>query len=115
VSYPLVYVNPNRRVSVGKRKTGNRPGGAGVDPDREAFGEQIDLASNNHQRFVRGQIASGQDFLGYEHEQWVRLQDCQGARWTDLIDLGRTYNTHILHVIGCTSEEGKRATCRVGR
>jgi hypothetical protein len=81
---------------------------------KEVVGHQIDSASNNHQRFVRGQIASGQDFPGYEQEQWVRLQDYQGARWADLIDFWRAYNTHILHVIGCMSEEGKRATCRVG-
>jgi DinB family protein len=81
---------------------------------KEVLGHLIDSASNNHQRFVRGQIASGQDFPGYEQEQWVRLQGYQSARWADLIDLWRAYNTHILHVIGCMSEEGKRATCRVG-
>jgi hypothetical protein len=81
---------------------------------KEVVGHLIDSASNNHQRFVRGQIASGQDFPGYEQEQWVRFQDYQGARWADLIDLWRAYNTHILHVAGRMSEEGQRATCRVG-
>jgi hypothetical protein len=81
---------------------------------KEVLGHLIDSASNNHQRFVRGQIASGQDFPGYEQEQWVRLQDYQGARWADLIDLWRAYNTHLLHVAECMSEEGRRATCRVG-
>ena len=81
---------------------------------KEVVGHLIDSASNNHQRFVRAQVASGQDFPGYEQGQWVLLQDYQGARWADLIDLWRAYNTHILHVIGCMSEEGKRATCRVG-
>jgi hypothetical protein len=38
----------------------------------------------------------------------------QSARWSDLIDLWRAYNTHLLHVIGCMTEEGRRATCRVG-
>src|SRR6266545_4862454 len=52
---------------------------------KEVVGHLIDSASNNHQRFVRGQIASGQDFPGYEPEQWVRLQDYQGARWADLL------------------------------
>ncbi len=81
---------------------------------KEVVGHLIDSASNNHQRFVRGQIAAGQEFPGYEQERWVRLQDYQGARWADLIDLWRAYNTHILHVAGRMSEEGKRATCRVG-
>jgi hypothetical protein len=80
---------------------------------KEVVGHLIDSASNNHQRFVRGQIASGQDFPGYDQEQWVRLQNYQGARWADLTDLWRAYNLHILHVVGCMPEEGRQATCRV--
>src|SRR5258705_13268704 len=68
---------------------------------KEVVGHLIDSASNNHQRFVRGQIASGQDFPGYEQEQWVRIQCYQGARWANLIDLWRAYNPHILHVTDC--------------
>src|SRR3954465_12568178 len=74
---------------------------------KEVLGHLIDSASNNHQRFVRGQVASGQDFPGYEQEQWVRIQNYQAAGWNDLIDLWRAYNTHLLHVAGCMSEEGR--------
>jgi len=81
---------------------------------KEVIGHLIDSASNNHHRFVRGQIAAGQEFPGYEQERWVRIQNYQAARWSDLIDLWRAYNTHILHVAECMSEEGRRATCRVG-
>src|SRR5580700_4847276 len=81
---------------------------------KEVIGHLIDSASNNHQRFVRGQIASGQDFPRYEQEQWVRIQNYQAARWHDLIDLWRAYNMHLLHVAGCMSEEGQAATCKVG-
>jgi hypothetical protein len=44
----------------------------------------------------------------------VCIQNYQAARWNDLIDLWRAYNTHILHVAGCMSEAGQRATCRAG-
>jgi hypothetical protein len=81
---------------------------------KEVVGHLIDSASNNHQRFVRGQIASGQDFPRYEQEEWVRLQRYRSARWTDLIDLWRAYNKHLLHIAECMSEEGRRALCRVG-
>src|SRR5262245_33544106 len=81
---------------------------------KEVLGHLIDSAANNHQRFVRGQLAAGQDFPGYQQEQWVRVQNYQGARWHDLIDLWRAYSTHLLHVAECMSEEGKRAACRVG-
>jgi hypothetical protein len=36
---------------------------------KEVVGHLIDSASNNHQRFVRGQFAGGQDFPRYEQEQ----------------------------------------------
>ena len=81
---------------------------------KEVIGHLIDSASNNHQRFVRGQIADGQDFPRYEQEQWVRIQNYQTAKWHDLIDLWRAYNTHLLHVAGCMTEEGQAATCKVG-
>src|SRR5215831_15394924 len=60
---------------------------------KEVIGHLIDSASNNHQRLVRAQIASGQDFAGYAQEQWVLLQNYQAAQWHDLIDLWRAYNT----------------------
>src|ERR1700722_16013869 len=72
------------------------------------------LGLDNHQRFVRGEIASWQDFPRYEQEKWVRIQSYQSARWHDLIDLWRAYNTHLLHVAGCMSGEGQAATCKVG-
>src|SRR5262245_24505090 len=65
---------------------------------REILGHLIDSASNNHQRFSRGRLTSGQDFPGYKQEQGVRLQGYQSARWNDLIDLWRAYNTHLPHV-----------------
>jgi hypothetical protein len=81
---------------------------------KEVLGHLIDSASNNHQRFVRSQLSNGQDFPGYDQEQWVSIQHYQSALWNDLIDLWRAYNTHLLHVAECMSEEGQRATCRVG-
>ena len=81
---------------------------------KEVVGHLIDSASNNHQRFVRGQLDVGQDFPRYDQEGWVRIQDYQSALWTDLIDLWRAFNDHLLHVAGRMPEEGRRATCRIG-
>lgn len=81
---------------------------------KEVIGHLIDSASNNHQRFVRGQLANGQEFPDYEQEGWVRIQQYQVAAWHNLIDLWRAYNTHLLHVAECMSAEGQKATCRVG-
>src|SRR3989442_2875260 len=66
---------------------------------KEVVGHLIDSASNNHQRFVRGQLAGGQDFPRYDQEGWVRVQGYQAARWADLIDLWRAYHNHLPHVV----------------
>src|SRR4051812_9103565 len=93
-------------------------GGQRPSPERwsrkEVLGHLIDSAANNHQRFVRGQLAGGQDFPRYEQEGWVRTQNYQAARWADLIDLWRAYNAHLLHVARGMTAAGRRATCRVG-
>jgi hypothetical protein len=81
---------------------------------KQVVGHLIDSASNNHQRFVRGQLASGQDFPRYDQDGWVRVQDYQSARCADLIALWRAYNTHLLHVAERMTGDGRRATCRVG-
>ena len=81
---------------------------------KEVVGHLIDSASNNHQRFVRGQLAAGQDFRRYEQEEWARIQGYQSARWPDLIDLWRAYNTHLLHVARGMTAQGRRSTYRVG-
>lgn len=81
---------------------------------KEVVGHLIDSAANNHQRFVRGQLEPGQNFPRYEQDGWVRVQNYQAARWADLIDLWRAYNTHLLHVAGQMPADGRRAVCRVG-
>ena len=37
----------------------------------------------------------------------MRIQDYQSARWSDLIDLWRASNAHLLHAAGCMIEEGR--------
>ena len=81
---------------------------------KEVVGHLIDSASNNHQRFVRAQIAGRLEFPRYEQESWVRVQQYANAQWEQLIDLWQSYNTHLLHVVSCMPPEGQRATCRVG-
>jgi hypothetical protein len=80
---------------------------------KEVIGHLIDSASNNHQRFVRGQLAGGQEFPGYAQEDWVRVQQYRSAPWAELIELWRAYNVHLIRVAEAMSEEARRATCRV--
>ena len=71
----------------------------------EIIGHLIDSASNNHQRFVRAQFTDELVFAGYEQENWVRVQNYQGEDWTELVQLWKLYNQHILHLVSLIPEE----------
>lgn len=54
---------------------------------KELLGHLIDSASNNHQRFVRLQLADDLRLPKHEQEGWVRVQGSQAADWVALIAL----------------------------
>jgi len=72
---------------------------------KEIIGHLIDSASNNHQRFVRAQFTDDLIFAGYEQEGWVRVQDYQGEDWSELVQLWKLYNQHLLHLMMRIPEE----------
>jgi hypothetical protein len=89
------------RLSADQSQT---PRAAGKWSPREIIGHLIDSASNNHQRFVRAQFSDDLIFAGYEQEGWVRVQDYQSEAWTDLVQLWKLYNQHILHLMSLIPE-----------
>ena len=66
---------------------------------KEILGHLIDSAANNHQRFVRLQLAKRIDLPGYPQDEWVSLQRYQDHKWSDIVDLWRLYNLHLAIVI----------------
>jgi hypothetical protein len=72
---------------------------------KEIIGHLIDSASNNHQRFVRAQFSDDLIFAGYEQEGWVRVQNYQGELWSELVQLWKLYNQHILHLMSLIPED----------
>jgi hypothetical protein len=72
---------------------------------KQVIGHLIDSATNNHQRFVRAQFTDELIFLGYEQNEWVRVEHFQEEPWRDLIQLWRLYNQHILHIMKYAPED----------
>jgi len=72
---------------------------------RETLGHLIDSGANNHQRFVRAQFTEDLVFAGYEQVEWVDVQRYRDEPWSELVQLWRLYNRHILHIIEVTPEE----------
>jgi hypothetical protein len=67
---------------------------------KEVVGHLIDSAANNHQRFVRAQFQETLVFPGYAQEDWVRAQGYADEPWPLLVNLWKSYNLHLAHVIG---------------
>jgi hypothetical protein len=66
---------------------------------KEVLGHLIDSAANNHQRFMRLQLAREINLPGYEQDDWVRLNRYQQTPWTEIVTLWSTYNRHLAVVI----------------
>jgi len=73
---------------------------------KEIVGHLVDSASNNHQRFVRLQVADGLAFPDYsqDNDAWVSIQSYQEAPWDDLLALWRYFNLHLARVIRTVNE-----------
>jgi len=71
---------------------------------KQIIGHLIDSAANNHQRFVRAQLTDDLVFPGYEQEAWVQVQRYNDEPWTQLVQLWRLYNLHLLHVMSAVPE-----------
>jgi hypothetical protein len=87
-----------RLLAISEESAGRRP-----KPDswckKEILGHLIDSASNNHQRFVRLQLAPSLEMPSYEQNGWVRSQNYAGRPWQDLVELWLAYNRHLVHII----------------
>lgn len=73
--------------------------GPGKWSKKEIIGHLIDSASNNHQRFVRLQLANEIILPNYEQDDWVAAQRYQQLNWIDLVKFWMIYNRHLVHVL----------------
>jgi len=74
---------------------------------KEIVGHLVDSASNNHQRWVRLQIADGLSFPDYQsdNERWVRVQQYNDQNWESLLKLWRLFNLHLSTIIRGVNKE----------
>ncbi len=92
----------------------SQPITAGKWSRKQVLGHLIDSASNNHQRFVRAQIAAPLVFPAYAQKEWVASQQYQSEPWRDLVALWTSYNRHLLHVIENIPADKHNHVCEIG-
>ncbi|MDE3059166.1 MAG: DinB family protein, partial [Bacteroidota bacterium] len=81
---------------------------------KEILGHLIDSASNNHQRFVRAQLSAEITLPAYEQDAWVKTQAYCNESWESLVQLWKSYNRHLLHVIVSIPENMLENYCFIG-
>jgi hypothetical protein len=80
---------------------------------KELIGHLIDSAGNNHQRFVRAQYQERMSFPRYVQDQWIAAQGYRERPWSELVELWRLYNRHLLHVMRRVPETALANVCVV--
>jgi hypothetical protein len=66
---------------------------------KEILGHLIDSAANNHQRFIRLQMARDVTLPGYDQTGWVEANGYQRTNWSNIVTLWEAYNLHLAGVI----------------
>ncbi len=68
---------------------------------KQLVGHMIDLASNNHQWMVRLQYINNLQLPDFRHHSdlWISIQQYQQEDWKEMLELWKSYNFHIAHLI----------------
>jgi hypothetical protein len=94
-----------RLLEMSEEDARRRRGGEEGWSSKQIVGHLIDSAANNHRRFVLAQLKDDLIFEGYAQEDWVRAQGYDSEPWSQLVDLWRAYNLHLVHVMASAPEE----------
>lgn len=81
---------------------------------KEVVGHLIDSATNNHQRFIRAQLAQELTFPGYEQDAWVQLQGYQERPWLELVEVWTLLNRQLSQTLRRIPASALHVPCRIG-
>jgi hypothetical protein len=65
---------------------------------KEILGHLIDSATNNHQRFIRGQFETNPE-IRYDQNNWNKYNCYQEIESSQLISFWTIYNQHLIEVM----------------
>jgi hypothetical protein len=86
---------------------------------KQIIGHLTDSALNNHQRFVRAQIAAHLkggvlELDGYAQDEWVRVGNYNSRNNAELLELWTAVNRQIAHVIRQTPQAALETKIKIG-
>lgn len=80
---------------------------------KEIIGHLIDSATNNHQRFVRGQFED-RPSIAYDQNNWNQYNFYQQIDKEQIIDFWTIYNKQLVELMSRITDENLRRECFVG-
>ena len=104
----LVTDTTPRLVALGEEGSMHARGPGKWTP-REIVGHLLDSATNNHRRFVLGQLHGTLTFDGYAQDDWVSAQDYAHAPWIELVTAWSGINLVLAHVMAAAPESVRAA------
>ena len=81
---------------------------------KQILGHLIDSASNNHQRFIRGQHDHELVTPNYAQNKWVETERFNDRDWNELVQFWLAYNRHLLHIMSHAAPESLDSIIRIG-
>jgi len=81
---------------------------------KQVLGHLIDSASNNHQRFVRALLQEELRWPAYDQAGCVRVQHYHDAAWSNLVDLWKSVNLLLAHVLAHVPDAKRKTVCIIG-
>lgn len=109
----ILAATPQRLADISEADASATPS-PGHWSKKQVLGHLIDSAANNHQRFVRAQLAATYEGPSYEQEKWVAAQAYGTESWPDLVNLWLLYNRHLLHIVRTMPQGPLNVPCAIG-
>jgi len=72
---------------------------------KEILGHLIDSALVNHQRIIQSKLNNSIIFTGYNHQQWVTINQYQSTDWEELVTLWCALNIQLSTMIDHIPQE----------
>jgi len=111
LSYIIEKV-PNILAEIGEEKMSLKPLPSKWSK-KEIIGHLIDSATNNHQRFVRGQFETLPE-IRYDQDKWNEFGFYQQIDSKQIISFWAIYNKQLLEIIKRIPEENLKRQIKVG-
>ena len=108
----LVEEIPPRLLTIPEAEAGGQALGMSWSR-KEVLGHLLDSAGNNLQRFVRAQYQKQMSFPRYTQDEWIAAQAYRERPWSELVELWRLSNRHLVHVMRRVPEAAFGNVCVV--